>query len=120
MQGLNGGLFSHRAGDEDEWDFGAFLSGGGQRRQAVVGRQRVIGQDEVRRVVTELGQKSDFGRDTFPRELEAGFAQLAHDQFGVGGPVFEDQDAEFAVHAVGRPTVKFSRLRPRRAFPAVD
>jgi hypothetical protein len=52
-------------------------------------------------VVTELGQKSDFGRDTFPRELEAGFAQLAHDQFGVGGPVFEDQDAEFAVYAVG-------------------
>jgi len=98
MQGLDGGLFPKCAGDEDERDFGAFLLNGCQGSETIVGWQRVIGQDQIRRAIAELGQEIGFGRDALCHELDARITQLAHGQFGVGGPVFEDQEAEFAAH----------------------
>ncbi len=54
LQGLDGCLLAQGAGDEEEGGLGTFLLCGRESGQAVVGRKRVVGQDEVGGEVAEL------------------------------------------------------------------
>ena len=51
---LNGDLLTGFAGDENERNLGTFLLRNGQRHETVKGRQAVVGQNDVRRIVLEL------------------------------------------------------------------
>lgn len=47
LERLDRRLLAQGAGDEDEGDLGAALPGTGEGREAIVGRQGVVGEDKV-------------------------------------------------------------------------
>src|SRR5262249_15950503 len=98
LDGVDRSLFTESARDEDEWHLGALFNGELERREAVEGRQRKVGENEVEG--TALERRGDRLARLDARNLAGDAARLEHalDELGVPGVVLEVQDAQSGAH----------------------
>src|SRR5262249_41245491 len=91
-------LLAELSRHEDERQLGALLDGELQRRQAVEGRQRKVGQDEVERIALE--RREELLARLHSRDIAVDAARLEHalDELGVLRVVLEVQDAQRSGH----------------------
>ena len=96
-------LLAERSGDEDERHLGASLTRELQRRQAVEGGQREVGEDQIEAACRERGVEIVPGVD--PRHLagDAVVLEQGANQLGVVGVVLEVQNAQRRIHGWCRP-----------------
>ena len=89
LEGLDGPLFAQGAGDEDEGHIGQRFPGKLQRRQPVKGRQMVVRQDQVGRIILEPQLEFIPGFDPFHRVGETAQAHGVLHQLGVGDVILQ-------------------------------
>jgi hypothetical protein len=91
LQRLDGALLADGAGDEDERCFGTAQSGDLQSVDTVEARQRVVGQDHVRRERRERFRVLRLGVDAAAVDLESAQPHFTEQHFRVLHAVFDEQ-----------------------------
>ena len=87
-------LLADAAGDEHERNSGVRFARDGERRHAAEAGRAVVGKNDVGRELRERADELRFAVDHPHLESEARLAQLARQQFGIGGHALDDQDAQ--------------------------
>ena len=87
-----------RAGHEDKGHLRAALPCGGQGAEAVKGRDPVVGENQVRRVMLQLVQELLAAFNPLGPEAQAGAVQFVLDELRIQRDVFDQQEAEFSFH----------------------
>jgi hypothetical protein len=93
LERLDRALLAERAGDKDERDVREKLLRKLERREAVEGRQVVVGQDEVRHSAREDAEEILARIDAFQRVRQSELPQGEAHQFGIGNVVLNEDDA---------------------------
>ena len=102
LQRLDGDILAERPGDEDEGNRRAVRPRDGEGAQAVEGRQDVVGQDQVMVAAAHPGHERFAGHDPVEPVGPADAVEDDREQLRVEVAVFEEQDAQRRLGAVGK------------------
>src|ERR1041384_3665583 len=118
LERLNRHLLAHCAGDEDEGDIRRFLAGNGQGRQTVERRQRVVREDQIRRMFRQLANEVGSPLYASGHEAQAAFAQRQFVQLGIRVVVLQHQDVNRLRHSLRLSDPERHRSRSLKAAQA--